>query len=254
MEFAQTYVLWVNDAIEPSCLLLPLSLLALNLSQYQGLFNELALHFRWPKHCNFNFSSSPSNDYSRIDWFNLPAVQGALKSLLQHHTLKASILWCSAFIMVQLAHLYMTTGKTIALPVETFLGKVMSLLFNMLSRLVIAFLPRNRQLLISWLQSPSAMILESKKIKSGTVSIFSPSICPKVIGLSVVIFFFWMLNFKPDFSLSSFTFIKRLFSSSSLSAIRVVSSAYLRSLIFLPAILITACASSNLAFHMMYSA
>ena len=127
----------------------------------------------------------------------------------------------------------------------------MSLLFNMLSRLVITFLPRNKRLLISWLQSPSAVILEPKNIKSATVS---PSICHEVMGPDAMIFVFWMLSFKPTFSLSSFTFIKRLFSSFSLSAIRVVSSAYLRLLIFLLVILITACASSSPAFLMMYSA
>ena len=127
-------------------------------------------------------SASYSNEYSglisfRIDWFDLLAVQGTLKSLFQHHSSKLSILWCSAFFMVQLSHPYMTTGKTIALTIQTFVGKVMSLLFNMLSRLVIAFLPRDKRLLISWLQSPSAVILEPKKIKSVTVSIVSPSIC-----------------------------------------------------------------------------
>ena len=132
----------------------------------------------------------------------------------------------------------MTTRKTIALTSWTFVGKVMSLLFNMLSRLVTTFLPRSKCLLISWLQSPSAVILEPKKIKSDTVSTVSPSICHQLLGRDAMILVFWMLSFKPSFSLSSFTFIKRLFSSSSLSAIRVVSPAYLRLLIFLPAILI----------------
>ena len=131
----------------------------------------------------------------------------------------------------------MSTGKTIALTRRTFVGKVMSLLFNMLSRLVITFLPRSKCLLISWLQSPSAVILEPKEIKSFTVSIVSPSIFHKVMGLDAMILVFWILSFKPTFSFSSFTFTKRLFSSS-LSAIRVVSSAYLRLLIFLLAILI----------------
>ena len=126
----------------------------------------------------------------------------------------------------------MTTGKTIALTRWTFVGKVMSLLCNMLSTLVIAFLLRSKHLLISWLQSPSAVILEPKKIKSVTVYIVSPSVCHEVMGLDAMILVFWMWSFKPAFSLSSFTFIKRLFSSSSLSAIRVVSSAYLRLLIF----------------------
>ena len=131
---------------------------------------------------------------------------------------------------------------------------MMSLLFNMLSRLVIAFLPRSKHLLISWLQSPSAVILEPPKIKSVTVSFLSPSICHEVMGPDAMIFVFWMMSFKPTFSLSSFTFIKRLFSSSSLSAIRVVPSAYLRFLIFLLAVLIPPCASSSPAFCMMYSA
>ena len=217
--------------------------------------NELAFPIRWPKHWSFSFGISPSNEYSglisfRIDWFYLFAVQGTLKRLLQP---KASILQHSAFFMVQLSYLYMTTGKTIALTIQTFVGKVMSLLFNMLSRFVIAFLPRSKYLLISWLQSPSAVILEPKKIKSGTVSTFSPSICHEVLGPNARILVFWMLNFKPAFSLSSFILIKRLFSSSSLSAIRVVSSAYLRLLIFLSAVLIPACDSSSLAFPMMYS-
>ena len=117
----------------------------------------------------------------RIDWLDLLAVQGTLKSLLQHHNSKASILWRSAFFILQLSHPYMTTGKTIALTRQTFVGKVMSLLFNMLSSLVIAFLPRSKHLLISWLQSPSAVILEPPKIKSLTVSIVSPSICHEVM-------------------------------------------------------------------------
>ena len=134
--------------------------------------NESVLHIRWQKYWSFSFSISPSNEYSglislRIDWFDLLAVQGTLKSLLQHHSSKASI-QCSAFFMLQFSHPYMTTGKTIALTKWTFVSKVMSLLFNMLSRLVIAFLPRSNRLLISWLQSPSAVILEPPKIKSDT--------------------------------------------------------------------------------------
>ena len=140
----------------------------------------------------------------------------------------------------------MTTGKTIALTRWTFIDKVMSLLFNMLSRLVLTFFPRSKHLLISWLQSPSAVILESKKIKPAMVS---PSICHEVIGLDAMILVLWMLSFKPTFSLSSFTFLKMLFSSSSFSAIRVVSSAYLRLLIFLLAILIPACASQPSVSH-----
>ena len=148
--------------------------------------NESVLHVTWPKYWSFSFSISPSNEYSgliyfRIDLLHLLAVQETLKSLFQHHSSKASILWCSAFFMVPLSHPYMTTGKTIALTRRTFVGKVMPLLFNMLSRLVITFLPRSKCLLSSWLQSPSAVSLEPPKIKSGTVSIVSPSICHEVI-------------------------------------------------------------------------
>ena len=163
-------------------------------------------------------------------WLDRLAVQGTLKSLLQHHSSKASIPQCSA---VQLSHPYMTTGKTTALTRWTFVGKVISLLYNMMSRVVITFLPRSKSLLISWLQSPSVVILEPKKVKSVTVAIVSPSIWHKVMGPDAMILVLWMLSFKPTFSLSSFTFIKRLLSSSSLSATRVVSSAYLRLLIFL---------------------
>ena len=130
---------------------------------------------------------------------DLPAVQGTLKSLLQHHSSKASILWCSAFFIVQLSHPYMTTGKTIALTRQSFVGKVMSLLFNMLSRLVITFLPGSKHLLISLLQSPSAVILEPRKIKSATVSTVSPSICHEVMGPDAIILVFWMLSFKSTF-------------------------------------------------------
>ena len=140
--------------------------------------NKSVLHIRWPKYWHFSFSISPSNEYSglisfRIDLFDLLAVQGTLKSLLQHHSSKASVLQCSAFFIVQPSHPYMTTGKTIALTRQTFVGQVISLLFNMLSRLIIAFLSRSKRLLISWFQSPSAVILESKKIESVTVSTLS---------------------------------------------------------------------------------
>ena len=176
-----------------------------------------------------------------MNWLDLLTVQGTLKSLLQHHSSKASILRCSAFFTVQLSHPYMTAGKTIALTRRTFVGKVMSLLLNMLSRLVITFLPGRRRLLISWLQSPSAVILEPPKIKSDTVTTVSPSISYEVMGPGAMILVFLMLSFKPTILVSSFSFIKKLFSSSSLSAIRVVSSAYLKLLISLPAILIPAC-------------
>ena len=149
--------------------------------------NETAFCIRWSKYWSFNFSISPSNEYSgviffRIDWFDLLAVQRTIKSLFQHHNSKASILWHSAFFMVQLSHLYMTTGKTIDLTIQTFVEKMMSLVFNILSRFVIAFLPRSKRILISWLQSPSTVILELKKIKSVSVSIVSPSICHEVMG------------------------------------------------------------------------
>ena len=139
--------------------------------------NESAPHIRWPKCWSFSFSINPSNEHPglisfRMDWLDLPAVQGTLKSLLQHHSSKASILQRSAFCIVQLSHLYMTTGKTIDLTSWTFVDKVMSLLFNVLSRLVITFLPRSKCLLISWLQSPSAVILEPPKIKLASVSSF----------------------------------------------------------------------------------
>ena len=157
--------------------------------------NESTPHMRWPKYWSFSFSISPSKEHPglisfRMDWLDLLAVQGTLKSLLQHHTSKASILQHSAFFTVQLSHPYMTTGKTIALTRWTFVGKVTSLLFNMLSRLVITFLPRSKCLLISWLQSPSAVIWEPRKIKAATVSTVSPSISHEVMGPDAMIFVF----------------------------------------------------------------
>jgi len=146
----------------------PLLLLPSIFPRIRVFSNESVLHIRWPKYWSFSFSMSPSNEYSglmcfRMDWLERLAVQGTLKSLLQHHSSKASILQCSAFFTLQLSYPYMTTGKTIALTRWTFAGKVISLLFNMLSRLVINFLPRSKHLLISWLQSPSAVILEPQK-------------------------------------------------------------------------------------------
>ena len=157
--------------------------------------SESALHMRWPKYWSFSFSICPCNEYPglisfRKDWLDLLAVQGTLKSLLQHHSSKASILQRSAFFTVQHSHPYMTTGKTIALTRWTFVGKVMSLLFSMLSRLVITFLPRSKRLLISWLKSPSAVILEPPKIKSDTVSTVSPSISHEVKGPDAMILVF----------------------------------------------------------------
>ena len=158
----------------------PLLLLPSVFASIRVFSNESVLHIRWPKYWSFSFSISPSNEYSgltsfRMDWLDLLAVQGTLKCLLQHHSSKASILQCSTFFMVQLSHPHRTTGKTIALTRQTFVCKVMALLFNMLFSFVIAFLPRSKHVLISWLQSLSAVILELKKIKSVTVSIVSPS-------------------------------------------------------------------------------
>ena len=214
-EFTQTHVHWVGNAIQPSHPLSSPSPLPSIFPSIGVFSNESALRIRWPKYWSFSFNISPSNEHPglisfRMDWLDLLAVQGTLKSLLQHYNSKASILWYSAFFTVQLSHRYMTTGKTIALTRRTFVDKVMSLLFNMLSRLVITFLPRSKCLLISWLQSPSAVILEPKKIKSATVSTFSSSICHEVMGPDAMILVFWMLSLKPTFSLSSFTFIKKL--------------------------------------------
>ena len=157
--------------------------------------NESTIHIRWPKYWNFVLSIRPCNAYLglisfRMDWLDLLVVQGTLKSLLQHHSSKASILRCSAFFLVQISHPYMTTGKTITLIRQTFVGKVMTLLFNMLSRLVITFLPRSKCLLLSWLQSPSAVIFEPRKIKSDTVSTVSSSICHEVMGPDAMILVF----------------------------------------------------------------
>ena len=161
-----------------------------------GVFStESALRIRWPKYWSFSFNISPSSEDPglicfRMDWLDLLTVQGTLKSLLQHHSSKASIQRCSAFFIVQLSHPYMTTGKTIPLTRWTFVGKVMSLLFNMLSRLVITFLPRSKHLLISWLQSPSAVIWDPQRIKSVTVSTVSPTTCHEVMGPDAMILVF----------------------------------------------------------------
>ena len=168
----------------------PLLLLPSVFPSIRVFSNQSALPIRWPKYWSFSFSISPSNEYSGlisfgIDWFDLLAVLGTLKSLLQHHSSKTSVLWYSAFFIGQHSHPYMTTGKTIALTRQTFVGKVMYVLFNILSWLVITFLPRSKSLLISWLQSPSAVILEPKKGKSDTVSAVSPSISHEVMGPNV---------------------------------------------------------------------
>ena len=181
LEFTQTHVHRVGDAIKPSYSLLSPSVPAFSLSQHQGLFQWVSSSYQVAKVLEFQLQHQSFQWMFRlisfgIDWLDLLPVQGTLKSLLQHHSSKASFLWCSAFFIVQLSYPYMTTGDTIALIRGTFVGKVVSLLFNMLSRLVIAFLPRSKYLLISWLQSPSAVILEPLKIKSLTVSIVSPSL------------------------------------------------------------------------------
>ena len=173
----------------------PLLLLPSIFPSIRVFFNESVLHTRWPKYWSFSFSLSPSNECSglisfRIDQLDLFAVQGTLRSLLEHISSKASVLRCSAFFIDQLSHPYMTTGKTIALTRLTFVSKVMSLLFNMLSRLVIAFFPRSKHLLISWLQSPPAVISEPKKTKSVSVSIITPFICHEVMGLDAMILVF----------------------------------------------------------------
>ena len=162
----------------------PLLLLLPTFPSIRVFSNESALRIRWPKYWSFSFNISPSNEHPGLisfmmDWLDLLAAQGTLKSVLQHHSSKASILWHSAFFIVQLSRPYMTTGKTIALTRWTFVGKVMSLLFNMMFKLVITLLPMSKPLLISWPQSPSTVILEPRKIKSATVS---PSICHEVMG------------------------------------------------------------------------
>ena len=248
-EFTETHVHRVSDAIQPSHPLSFASPPAPNPSQHQGLFQWINSLHEVAKYWSFSFSIIPSKEIPglisfRMHLLDLLAVQGTLKSLLQHHSSKASVLRSSIFLMVQLSHPYMITGKTIALTRWTFVGTVISQLFNMLSRFVIAFLPRRKHLLISWLQSPSTVILEPQYNKvCHCFHHFHIYLSHEVVGLDAMIFIFWMLSFKAVFSFFSFTFINRLFSSSLLSALRVVSSAYLRWLIFLLAILIPACAS-----------
>ena len=203
-EFTQTHVHRVHDAIQPSHPQSSPSPRAPYPSSIRVFSNESTLRMRWPKYWNFSFSIILSKGHPglisfRMDWLDLLVVQGTLKSLLQHYSSKKSIFQLSAFFIDQLSHPYMTTGKTIALTRWTFVGKVMSLLFKMLSRMVVTFLPRSKRLLISWLQSPSAVILETPKIKSATVSTVSPSICHEVMGPDAMILVFWMLSFKPLF-------------------------------------------------------
>ena len=194
-EFTQTHLHQVRDAIQPSHPLLSPSPLPPIPPSIRVFSNESTLRMRWPKYWSFSFSIIPSKEHPglisfRMDRSDILAVQRTLKSLLQHHCSKTSILQYSAFFTVQLSHPYMTTGKTVALTRRTFVGKVMSLLFNMLSKLVRTFLPRSKRLLISWLQSPSAVILEPPKIKSDTVSTVSPSISHEVVGPDAMIFIF----------------------------------------------------------------
>ena len=201
-ELAETHVHRVCDAIQPSHPLSSPSPPTFNLSQHWGLFKWVSSSHQVAKILEFQLQHQSFNEYSglislKIDWVDLLAVQWTLKSLLQHHSSKASILQCSAFFTVQLLHPYMTTGKTIALTRWTFVGKVMLLFFNMLSRLVVALLPRSKRHLISWLQSLSAVILEPPQKKSVTVSIVSPSICHEVMGPEAMILVFRMLSFKP---------------------------------------------------------
>ena len=196
-ESTQTHVHWIESGMPSNHLILrcPLLLLPSIFPSIRVFSNESAHCIRWPKYWNFSFNISPSSEHPgrisfRMDWLDLLAVQGTLKSLLQHHSAKVSILQCSAFFIVQPSHPYLTTGKIIALTRWTFVGKVMSLLFNMFSRLIITFLPRSKRLLISWLQSPSAVILELPKIKSATVSSVSPSICHEMMGPNSIILVF----------------------------------------------------------------
>ena len=223
LKFAQTHVHWIGDVIQPSHPLSPPSPPALILSKHHGLFQWVDPLHQVAKVLELQLPINIQGWFLKIDWFDL-AVQGILKSLLQHHNLKASILWHSAFFMVQLSYPYMTTAITIALTIQTFVSKVKSLL--LLHCLDLSNFLRSTCPLISLLQSPSVVILEPKK-KNLSVSTFSPSICHKVMGLDAMILFFWVLSFKPTFSLY-FTFSKRLFSYFLLSAIRVVSSAYLK--------------------------
>ena len=197
------------ESVMPSSHLIlcyPFLLLPTILASIRVFSNESTLHMRWPKYWSFSFSISPSNEHPgliscRMDWLDLLAVQGTLKSLFQHHTSKASMFQHSAFFTVQFSHPYMTTAKTIALTRQNFVGKVISLLFNMLSRLVITFLPRSKHLLISWLQSPSAVILEPPKNKVWHCFHCFPIYFPWSDGADAMILVFWMLSFKPTFSL-----------------------------------------------------
>ena len=251
-QFVRTHVHWVHDAIQTShalslCSSCPQPFQAPGSFPMSWFFHQVANVLELQLN-HQSFQWIPRVDFCRTDRFDLPAVQGTLKGFLQHYSSKAIILWGSAFSHVQISHPYMTTGKPITLTIWTFVGKLMSLLYNMLSTFVTAFLPRSKHLLISWLQSLAAVSFEAQENKVCHCFYFLPIYLNEVIGLNVMIFIFWMLSFKPTFSLSSFSFIKRLFSSCSLSAIRVMSSVYLRLLIFLPAILIPVCVSPAQCF------
>ena len=216
-EFARTHVHWVHDAIQPSSSL-PLLFLPSNFTGTRVFSNELVLPIWWPMYWSFSLTISHFNEYSglisyRTDRFDLPAVQGTLKGFLQHHSSKATILWCSSFFLVQLSHPYVTTGKSIALTIWTFIGKLMSLLFNKLSRFLTAFLPRRKHILISWLHSLAAVSFGPQENKVCHCFYFFPIYLNEEIGLNVMIFIFWMLSLKPDFLPCSFTFINRLFGS-----------------------------------------
>ena len=256
-QFVRTHVHWVHDAIQTShalslCSSCPQPFQAPGSFPMSWFFHQVANALELQLN-HQSFQWIPRVDFCRTDRFDLPAVQGTLKGFLQHYSSKAIILWGSAFSHVQISRPYMTTGKPITLTIWTFVGKLMSLLYNMLSTFVTAFLPRSKHLLISWLQSLAAVSFEAQENKVCHCFYFLPIYLNEVIGLNVMIFIFWMLSLKPAFLLFSFTFINRLFSSSSLSAIRVVWS-YLKLLIFLPAILIQASASFSIAFHVMYPA
>ena len=247
---------WIGDAIQPSHPLLPSLPSAISLCQHQGLFQWVSCSCQMTKILEFQLQYLLP--VSIQGWFPLRStglislLSKGLSSVFSSTTVRKH-LRCSAFFMTQLSHPYVTPGKTIALTIRTFVGKVMPLLFiNTLSGSVIAFLPRSNRLLTSCLQSPSAVILELKKRKFVAASTFSPSICHEVMGPDAMILVFWMLSFKSAFSFSSCKFIKRLFHFSSLSATRAVSSASLRLLKFLPAILIPTRDSSSTAFSMMY--
>ena len=258
-EFTQTNVHRVGDAIQPSHPLSSLSSPAFKFAQHWGLFQWVSSSHQVAKVLLLQLQRKSFQRIFRVDFLNdwlvwFPCSPGDSQESFSNTTDQSINSSAPSFLYSPLSHPYMTTGKTTALTRWTLVGKVMSLLFNMLSKLVITFLPMSKHLLISWLQLPSAVVLEPPKIKSDTVCTVSPSICHEVTGLDARILVFWMLSFKPTFSLSSFTFIKKLFSFSSFSAIRVVSSTYLRLLICLLTMLIPAYASSIWVFLMMSSA